>query len=110
MLLSGRLHLDNVLEDRVNFIMKEYEYICKDESNLLKAIHEIEEYSGKKLDETWEDLEKRTSYGDLVKDLKDVFDLLQFISEKTEKLDSHFFFIAPKIDFRQPFAPNFLCE
>ena len=110
MLISARIHLDLKLEDRLQFILKEYEYICKDETNVLKALEEIEIYSGKKTSESWTELVERSSYKDLVLDLKDVFHFLTFISNQTDMLDGHMFFIAPKIDFRQPFAPNFLCE
>ena len=110
MLISARIHLDLKLEDRIQFILKEYEYICKDETNILKAMEEIEIYSGKKASESWTELVDRSSYKDLVLDLRDVFDLLKLISKQTDKLDGHMFFIAPKIDFRQACAPNFLCE
>ena len=110
MLLSARLHIDTVLEDRIQFILKEYEYICKDETSISAALAQIETYSGKKTAETWADLEDRSSYKDLVLDLRDVSQLLQFISKHTDTLAGHLFFIAPKIDFRQMCAPNFLCE
>ena len=110
MLISARIHLDLKLEDRIQFILKGYEYICKDEINIIKAMDEIEIYSVKKASESWEDLVERSSYKDLVLDLRDVFHLLKFISKQTVKLDGHMFFIAPKIDFRQACAPNFLCE
>ena len=110
MLISARIHIDMNLEDRIQFILKEYEYICKDETNIRKALDEIESYSGKKTSESWDDLEERSSYKDLVLDLRDVTQLLQFISKETDTLSGHMFFIAPKIDFRQACAPNFLCE
>ena len=110
MLISARIHIDMNLEDRIQFILKEYEYICKDETNIKKALDEIEAYSGKKQSESWEDLEERSSYKDLVQDLRDVTQVLQFISKDSDLLSGHIFFIAPKIDFRQSCAPNFLCE
>lgn len=110
MLLSARIHLDIKLEDRIQFILKGYEYICKDETDIPKALKEIEIYSKKNASESWDDLEKRSSYKDLVLDLRDVFHFFQFISKQTEVLAGHMFFIAPKIDFRQACAPNFLCE
>ena len=110
MLISARIHLDLKLEDRIQFILKGYEYICKDETNIIKAMDEIEIYSVKKASESWEDLVERSSYKDLVLDLRDVFHLLTFIAKEAGTLDGHMFFIAPKIDFRQACAPNFLCE
>ena len=110
MLISARIHLDLKLEDRIQFILKGYEYICKDETNIVKAMDEIEIYSVKKESESWEDLVERSSYKDLVLDLRDVFHLLTFIAKEADKLDGHMFFIAPKIDFRQACAPNILCE
>ena len=110
MLISARIHLDLKLEDRIQFILKGYEYICKDETNIIKAMDEIEIYSVKKASESWEDLVERSSYKDLVLDLRDAFHLLGFISKEAGTLDGHMFFIAPKIDFRQACAPNFLCE
>ena len=110
MLISARIHLDLKLEDRIQFILKEYEYICKDETNITKAMDEIEIYSVKKASESWEDLVERSSYKDLVLDLRDFFHLLTFISKEAGTLDGQMFFIAPKIDFRQACAPHFLCE
>ena len=110
MLLSGRLHVDCNLEDRIQFIMKPYEYICKDETDINKMLNEIHSYSGKDENESWNELLNRSGYKDLVLDLRDVFDLLTFINTETKTLNGHLFFIAPKIDFRQGCAPNFLCE
>ena len=61
MLISARIHLDLKLEDRIQFILKEYEYICKDETNIIKAMDEIEIYSVKKASDSWEDLVERSS-------------------------------------------------
>ena len=95
--ISARIHLDLKLEDRIQFILKEYEYICKDETNILKAMNEIETYSVKKACESWEDLVERSSYKDLGMDLRVFFYFLKFISKQTVKLDGHMFFINPRL-------------
>ena len=45
---------------RLESIMEEYDYIVRDESNILNIISKIENYNGKQPDETWKQLAKRS--------------------------------------------------
>ena len=84
----------------------------------------VEKYAGRRPGETWEELESRSSYKELVRrflqeeriiltqvaDLRDVHALISKMEDGGSDLPAHLFLIAPKIDFRQISAPNFLAD
>ena len=75
-----RLHVDTDLDERVQYILKTYEYICKvgstliflllttvqDETNFARILSTVEKYAGKRSGESWEDLQSRSNYKELV--------------------------------------------
>ena len=84
----------------------------------------VEKYAGRRPGETWGELESRSSYKELVRrflqeeriiltqvaDLRDVHALISKMEDGGPDLPAHLFLIAPKIDFRQISAPNFLAD
>ena len=84
----------------------------------------VEKYAGRRPGETWGELEARSSYKELVRrflqeeriiltqvaDLRDVHALISKMEDGGSDLPAHLFLIAPKIDFRQISAPNFLAD
>jgi len=110
MLVATRLHVDTDLDERVQYILKTYEYIFKDETNFARMLAAMEKYAGKRPGETWVELPSRSSYKDLVADLRDVHALISKMGDGGPDLPAHLFLIAPKIDFRQISAPNFLTD
>ena len=87
----------------------------------------VEKYAGRRPEETWGELQSRSSYKELVRqnifryhsiknifmqvaDLKDVHVLFSKMEAGGPDLPAHLFLIAPKIDFRQISAPNFLAD
>ena len=135
-----RLHVDTDLDERVQYILKTYEYICKvgstliflllttvqDETNFARILSTVEKYAGKRSGESWEDLQSRSNYKELVteptqdisrrmifsqaSDMREVHDLISRLVTGGTGLPAHLFLIAPKIDFRQISAPNFLTD
>ena len=195
-----RLHIDTDLDERVQYILKTYEYICKvspnirihtktyeyickvsgwnrqkdkhhvryhpthfgplytncwcqDETNFARILSTVEKYAGRRSGETWGELESRSNYKELVSesrrkrrricfwhrgswenmflthrqlreyvfdtqaaDMRDVHNLISRLAdsgggvEGEGDLQAHLFLIAPKIDFRQSSAPNFLTD
>ena len=135
-----RLHVDTDLDERVQYILKTYEYICKvgstliflllttvqDETNFARILSTVEKYAGKRSGESWEDLQSRSNYKELVteptqdisrrmifsqaSDMREVHDLISRLASGGTDLPAHLFLIAPKIDFRQISAPNFLTD
>ena len=90
----------------------------------------MEKYAGRRSGETWAELESRSNYKELVSesrgkttttrecvwqaaDMGDVHNLISRLAATAEggsDLPAHLFLIAPKIDFRQSSAPNFLTD
>ena len=89
----------------------------------------MEKYAGRRSGETWAELESRSNYKELVSesrgksttreyvwqaaDTGDVHNLISRLMATTRgetDLPAHLFLIAPKIDFRQSSAPNFLTD
>ena len=80
MLYLLRLHIDTDLDERVQYILKTYEYICKvppdplydsdttgqDETNFARILSTVEKYAGRRSGETWAELESRSNYKELV--------------------------------------------
>ena len=144
MLYLLRLHIDTDLDERVQYILKTYEYICKvppdplydsdttgqDETNFARILSTVEKYAGRRSGETWAELESRSNYKELVSesrgkttttreyvwqaaDMGDVHNLISRLMATNggeTDLPAHLFLIAPKIDFRQSSAPNFLTD
>ena len=72
------------MDERVQYILKTYEYICKviltqndmlfnttssfqDETNFAQMLSSVEKYAGRRPGETWGKLESRSSYKELVR-------------------------------------------
>ena len=80
-----RLHVDTDLDERVQYILKTYEYICKvgstliflllttvqDETNFARILSTVEKYAGKRSGESWEDLQSRSNYKELVSESRE---------------------------------------
>ena len=101
----------------------------QDETNFERILSTVEKYAGRRSGETWGELESRSNYKELVSesrkeketrreyvwqaaDMGDVHNLISRLAATGEggDLPAHLFLIAPKIDFRQSSAPNFLTD
>ena len=100
----------------------------QDETNFARILSTVEKYAGRRSGETWAELEYRSNYKELVSegkkrtsreyvwqaaDMGDVHNLISRLVATTggeTDLPAHLFLIAPKIDFRQSSAPNFLTD
>ena len=68
---SPRLELKVRLEDRVEFILRDYHYLCSAQSReaLLEILARLERYAGRQRSSDWMDLVRSDRYRDLVRDL-----------------------------------------
>ena len=100
----------------------------QDETNFARILSTVEKYAGRRSGETWAELKSRSNYKELVSesrkrtarehvwqaaDMGDVHNLISRLAATAEggsDLPAHLFLIAPKIDFRQSSAPNFLTD
>ena len=102
----------------------------QDETNFARILSTVEKYAGRRSGETWAELESRSNYKELVSesrgkttttreyvwqaaDMGDVHNLISRLMATNRgetDLPAHLFLIAPKIDFRQSSAPNFLTD
>jgi len=71
MLVSPRIHLTVSMEDRIKFLLKDYDYICTEESKpgLIQILTGLERHAGKKKPAEWCDMVKNSKYEELVGDL-----------------------------------------
>ena len=68
---SPRVELSVRLEDRVEFILADYHYLCSTEAReaLLEILARLERYAGKQRSSHWIELARSDRYRDLVRDL-----------------------------------------
>jgi len=71
MLQSPRIHINVSLEDRVQFVLKDYEYMCTEESKpgLIEILTKLEKHAGKKKPAEWCEMVRNSKYPELVADL-----------------------------------------
>ena len=71
MLQSPRIQLNVDLEDRIQFILKDYDYFCQENSKnyLLNILKDLERYAGKKKSLLWSNFVENNQYKELVTDL-----------------------------------------
>jgi len=71
MLKSPRIHINVSMEDRIKFILKDYNYICTEESKpaLTEILKRLEKHAGKKKIAEWCEMVEQSKYEDLVGDL-----------------------------------------
>ena len=78
MAASPRIQINLRLEDRVKYILSDYDYMCSDENRdlLIKIVSSLERYAGKERSNRWCDLVRNRNYEDLVRELiVDYYDL-----------------------------------
>ena len=78
MAASPRIQINLSLEDRVRYILSDYDYMCSAENKvfLTNIISSLERYTGKKRCNRWQDLIKNDKYEELVEELiVDYYDL-----------------------------------
>ena len=68
---SPRVELNVRLEDRVEFILSDYQYLCSTQARqaLLETLSRLERYAGKQRSSDWMELVRSDRYRDLVRDL-----------------------------------------
>ena len=68
---SPRVELNVSLEDRVEFILTDYHYLCSTEAReaLLEILARLERYAGRQRSSHWIELTRSDRYRDLVRDL-----------------------------------------
>merc|ERR1712106_1157333 len=71
MLESPRIHINVSMEDRIQFILKDYDYICTEESKpgLIDTLTRLERHAGKKKPAEWCEMVRNSQYEELVGDL-----------------------------------------
>jgi len=69
MLESPRIHIEVDLEDRIKFILKDYDYICKDKPHLNKCFDRLNRLAGKQKCDDWKKLVEEDKFEELVRDL-----------------------------------------
>jgi len=71
MLESPRIHINVSMEDRIQFILKDYDYICTEESKpgLIETLTRLERHAGKKKPAEWCEMVRSSQYEELVGDL-----------------------------------------
>eukprot|EP00092_Neocalanus_flemingeri_P006931 GFUD01007482.1.p1 GENE.GFUD01007482.1~~GFUD01007482.1.p1 ORF type:complete len:398 (-),score=111.78 GFUD01007482.1:31-1224(-) len=71
MLGSPRVHINVSMEDRIKFILKDYDYICTEESKpgLIAILTKLERHAGKKKSAEWCEMVRESKYEELVGDL-----------------------------------------
>ena len=71
MCCSPRFELNVRLEDRVEFILTDYHYLCSTQVReaLLEMLSRLERYAGKQRSSHWMELARSDRYRDLVRDL-----------------------------------------
>jgi len=69
MMESRRIHIEVDLEDRIKFILKDYDYICKDKNWLLECFGRLERLAGRKKCDEWRKLVEEDNFEKLVRDL-----------------------------------------
>merc|ERR1711874_876390 len=67
-LVSPRVHVSVDFDDRVNFILEDYEYFLKDDSQIKDLLWKLERYAGREKCEKWVDFVDKNQFVDLVKD------------------------------------------
>jgi len=78
MRMSPRIQINVCLQDRVNFILEDYNYLCSDanKENLVNLMSDLEKYAGTRKSSYWCDLVNSDNYEELVQDLiKNYYDL-----------------------------------
>ena len=68
---SERIQINVSLEDRIEFILQDYDYMCQDENSeyLLQILDSIERYAGKKKIQSWKHLVMEKRFRELVSEL-----------------------------------------
>lgn len=69
MMESNRIHIEVDLEDRIKFILKDYDYICNDKPHLMQCFSRLERLAGKKKCDEWRKLVDEDKFEPLVRDL-----------------------------------------
>jgi len=71
MLESPRIHINVSMEDRIKFILKDYDYITTEESKpgLIETLTRLERHAGKKKPAEWCEMVRNSKYEELVGDL-----------------------------------------
>ena len=69
MMESTRIHIEVDLEDRIKFILKDYDYICKDKPHLMQCFNRLDRLAGKNKCDEWRKLVEEDKFEELVRDL-----------------------------------------
>ena len=69
MMESNRIHIEVDLEDRIQFILKDYDYICNDKPHLMECFKRLDRLAGKKKCDEWRNLVEEDKFEALVRDL-----------------------------------------
>ena len=60
-LMPARIHIDVDLNNRLEFILEEYDYILKDEKDIKSMLEKIDNYVDRKDDFSWSSLIERSA-------------------------------------------------
>ena len=112
MCMSGRVHMETKLEERIKFIIQDFQCICKDQNDANAAMIDIENVAEKSKEETWEDVVNRSDDGeDWARDLMDVHRMLSIIvSGEEENREGNIFFIGRPREGEDNTTPRFMDE
>ena len=107
---SARIHMETILEERIKFIIEDFQCICRNENHIETAMTDIENACKKQSDNTWEEvLANFEDREDWVKDLEDVHDMLRYIAGTGEEdLEGHMFFIGRPTGDEDTHTPRFV--
>ena len=110
MVISTRIHMETILEERIKFIIKDFQCVCRNENNIETAIGDVEKACDKNSENTWEDiLSNNEGKEELIKDLRDVHDMLSYIAETGEEnLEGHLFVIGRPGKDEDNLTPRFV--
>merc|ERR1712059_3831 len=68
-LQSPRIHIEVDLEDRIKYILKDYDYICQDRPGLMTTLNRLERLAGKKKCTEWCKMVEDGKFEELVRNL-----------------------------------------
>jgi len=69
MLESSRIHIDVDIDDRVQFVLKDYDYFLREDSKIKDLLLKLGKHAGEKKCQTWIGLVEKEEFEELVRDL-----------------------------------------
>ena len=107
---SARVHLDTDLEERIKFILQDFQCVCKDQNDAKSGMEDIANFVEKSKEETWEEVVNRfDDSGDWVRDMVDVHNMFSMIASGGEEImEGYVFFIDRPREGGDNNAPHFM--